>query len=84
MTECILLTETLKFTYVAFQDDSNCDFDKVLRLTEELMAKHDIPVANWDVTTSRERKLPATFHESFVTTTLGKMSAVRSNDDLRV
>lgn len=82
VTEYISLIETLKVTFAAFRDNSNCDFDKVLRLKEELMAKHDI--ANWDVTTSRECKLPAKFHESVVTTTLGKTSAVKSNDDLRV
>lgn len=81
VTDCISLIETLKATYATFRDDSKGDFVEVLRLTEELMEKHEI--ANWDVVVSRERKLPSKFHDSVVTTTLGKTSAVRSNEDLK-
>ena len=62
-----------------FRNDSDGDFEKVLRLTEELMEKHEI--ANWDVAASRERKLPAKFHTSVVTTTLGKTSAIKIGAD---
>lgn len=79
LTDCISLIETLKATYVTFQDDSDGDFEKVLRQTVELMEKHEI--ANWDVAVSRECKLPSKVHTSVVTTTLGKTSAVRSNND---
>lgn len=41
VTDCISLIETLKATYATFRDDSMGDFDKVLKLTEELMEKHD-------------------------------------------
>lgn len=75
------MIETLKTTYATFWDDSDGDFDKVLRLMEELMETYER--ACWDVTASRERKLPTKFHESVVTTTLGKTSAIKSNDDLR-
>ncbi len=34
-------------------------------------------------TLSRERKLPAKFSQSIVTTTLGKTSAIKNNGDLR-
>ncbi|CAM4577289.1 unnamed protein product [Leuciscus chuanchicus] len=57
-------------TLATFRDDSDGDFDKVLRLTEELIM-------------SREQKLPAKFSQSIVTTTLGKTSAIKNNGDLR-
>ena len=76
---CTSLIKTLKSTYATFWNDSDADFVKVLRLTEELMEKHEI--ANWDVVASRECKLPSKFHESVVTT--GKTLAVKSNEDLR-
>lgn len=81
MTDCISLIETPKATYATFQEDLKGDFVEVLRLTVELMEKHEI--ANVDVVASRERKLPLKFHDSVVTTTLGKTSAVRSNEDLK-
>lgn len=81
VTDCISLIETLKATYATFRDDSDGDFEKVLRLTEELLEKHEI--ANWDVAASRERKLPSKFHTSVVTTTLGKTSAIKSDADLK-
>ncbi|KAL7381111.1 hypothetical protein ABVT39_000625 [Epinephelus coioides] len=40
VTDCISLIETLKATYATFRDDSDGDFEKVLRLTEEVMEKH--------------------------------------------
>ena len=52
VADCISLIETLKAT-LATRDDSDGDFDKVLRLTEELMVKYDI--ACWDVIMSREQ-----------------------------
>ncbi len=65
------MIETLKATYATFQDDSESDFDKVLKLREELMEKH-----------APECKPLSKFHEFVVTTTLEK-TAVKSNDDLR-
>lgn len=60
VTDCISLIERLKATLAIFQDDSDGDFDKALRLTEELMDKYEI-AACWDVIMSRKRKLPAKF-----------------------
>ena len=81
VTTCISLIEQLKAKFVTFRDDSNGDFAEVLRLTDELMEKHD--VTKWDVTQSRKRKLPAKFDDSTVTTSLGKTSRINCNDDLR-
>ena len=81
VTDCIYLIEMLKATYATFQDDSDGDFKKVLRQTEELMEKHKM--ANWDEVVSREHKLPSKFHPSVVTTTLGKTLAIKSNNDLK-
>ncbi len=81
VTDYISLIETLKATLAPFLDDSDGDFDKVLRLTEELMDKYEI--ACWDLIMSRERKLPAKFSQSIVTTTFGKTSAIKNNGDLR-
>ncbi len=81
VTDCISLIETLKATLATFRDDSDGDFDKVLRLTEELIVKYEI--ACWDLIMSRERKLPAKFSQSIVITTLGKTSAIKNNGDLR-
>lgn len=42
VTDCISLIETLKATYATFREDSKGGFVEVLRLTEELMEKHEI------------------------------------------
>ena len=81
VTDCISLIETLKATYATFRDNSDGDFENVLRQTEELMEKHGI--ANWDLAVSREHKLPSKLNTSVVTTTLGKTSAIKSNNDLK-
>ncbi|KAM7369398.1 hypothetical protein PAMP_013669 [Pampus punctatissimus] len=66
-------TNKYVYAYATFRDDSEGDFKKVLRLTEELMEKHEI--ANWDVVAFHERKLPSKFH---VTMTLEKTWAVKN------
>lgn len=81
VTDCIDLIQGLKDSFAQFRDNSQGDFDKVLKLTEELMEKYD--VSSWDVTGTRERKLPARFNESVVTTSLGKTTNVRNNADLK-
>ncbi|KAK9961767.1 hypothetical protein ABG768_007167, partial [Culter alburnus] len=61
-------------------DNSQCDFEKVLKLTDELMTKHEIK--NLDVTISRQRKLPARLCDSVVVSNISR-NYVRSDDDLR-
>ena len=68
------LIEILKSSFSTFRDNSGGVFDKVLMLTEEIMIKHDI--GNWDVSASRQRKLP-------VNLALGKTSSIKSGSDLR-
>lgn len=81
VTDCIGLIEILKSSFSTFRDNSGGDFDKVLKLTEEMMIKHDI--SNWDVSASRQRKLPVKLADSVVTTSLGKTSSIKSDSDLR-
>lgn len=63
-----------------FRENSDGDFDKVLKLTEELNKNH---ISAWDVTSSRQRKMPARLSDTVVTTSLGKASSIKSNTDLR-
>ncbi|XP_030072332.1 zinc finger MYM-type protein 1 [Microcaecilia unicolor] len=79
--DCINLIECLKETFVQFRENTSNDFDKILKLTEELAEKYGIE--NWDVSSSRKRKLPAKIGDTFVFSTLGKSSRVQSNEDLR-
>lgn len=59
-----------------------CDFEQVMKLTEELMQKNKI--TSWDITPrTRVRKVPARLAGSVVTTSLGKATSVRNDDDLR-
>lgn len=46
-----------------------------------MMIKHDI--SNWDVSASRQWKLPVKLADSVVTTSLGKTSSIKSDSDLR-
>ncbi len=64
-----------------FRDDSNNNFEKVLKLTHDLMEKHD--VHKMDVAASRERKLPAKLSASVITSSLGKSGSIKSDEDLR-
>lgn len=48
--DCIGLIEILKSSFSMFRDNSGGDFDKVLKLTEEMMIKHDI--SNWAMKTA--------------------------------
>ncbi|CAM4658841.1 unnamed protein product [Leuciscus chuanchicus] len=53
-----------------------------MKLTEELMQKNEI--TSWDITSgTRVRKVPARLAGSVVTTSLGKATSVRNDDDLR-
>uniref|UniRef100_A0A667Y2X2 TTF-type domain-containing protein n=1 Tax=Myripristis murdjan TaxID=586833 RepID=A0A667Y2X2_9TELE len=82
VADCIDLIEGLKQSFARFRDNSECDFEKVIKLTDELMQKNEI--TSWDVTAgSRARRLPTKLAESVVTTSLGKSKCVKSNDDLR-
>nr|XP_033815478.1 zinc finger MYM-type protein 1-like [Geotrypetes seraphini] len=81
IADCINLIECLKDTFVQFRENTSNDFDKVIELIDELTEKFDIE--NWDVSSSRKRKLPAKFGDTFVFSTLGKSSCVQSNEDLR-
>lgn len=81
VTDCIDLIGTLKDSFSSYRANSNGDFDKVLKLTDELMRKNDI--SNWDVTSSRQRQLPARLKDTVVTTSLGKSSSIKTNEDLR-
>uniref|UniRef100_A0A3B3R0H2 DUF4371 domain-containing protein n=1 Tax=Paramormyrops kingsleyae TaxID=1676925 RepID=A0A3B3R0H2_9TELE len=80
--ECIDLIEGLKESFARFRDNSVCDFEQVMKLTEELMQKNEI--TSWDITSgTRVRKIPARLAGSVVTTSLGKATSVRNDDDLR-
>ncbi len=59
VTDTISLIENLKLNLVKFRDNSEGDFEKVMKLSEELMTKYDI--SEWDVSSSRKRKLPSKF-----------------------
>jgi hypothetical protein len=75
VTDCIGLIEILKSSFSMFRDNSGGDFDKVLKLTEEMMIKHDI--SHWDVSASRQRKLPVKLADSVVTSSLRKTSSIK-------
>uniref|UniRef100_A0A8C1TUJ4 HAT C-terminal dimerisation domain-containing protein n=1 Tax=Cyprinus carpio TaxID=7962 RepID=A0A8C1TUJ4_CYPCA len=80
--ECIDLIEGLKESFARFRDNSVCDFEEVMKLTEELMQK--IEITSWDITPqTRVRKVSARLAGSVVTTSLGKATSVRNDDDLR-
>uniref|UniRef100_A0A8C9YWK2 TTF-type domain-containing protein n=1 Tax=Sander lucioperca TaxID=283035 RepID=A0A8C9YWK2_SANLU len=82
VSECIDLIEGLKESFARFRDNSGCDFEQVMKLTEESMQKNEI--TSWDITAgTRVRKLPARLAGSVVTTSLGKATSVRNDDDLR-
>lgn len=76
--DCIQLVDGLKDAFSVFRDNSQCDFEKVLKLTDELMIKHEIK--NLDVTISRQRKLPARLSDSVVVSNFGR-NYVRNVDD---
>ncbi len=50
VTDTISLIERLKLNLVKFRDNSEGDFEKVMKLSEEPMTKHDI--LKWDVSSS--------------------------------
>ncbi len=81
VTDTISLIENLKLNLVKFRDNSGGDFEKVMKLSEELMTKYDI--SEWDVSSSRKRMLPSKFSDSVITSTLGKTASVKSDMDLR-
>lgn len=81
VTDCIHLIEGLKSNLKVFKDNTNLDFEKVLKLTHDLMEKHD--VHKMDISASRERKLPAKLAASVITTSLGKSGSIKSDEDLR-
>lgn len=82
VTECIDLIEGLKENFAQFRHDSKCGYEAVMKLTGELMSKYDI--MSWDITSgNRKRRLPARLTESVVTTSLGKATSVKNDDDLR-
>lgn len=79
---CIDLIEGLKERFAQYRDKPECVFQQVMKLTDELMQKHGI--INWDVSVgTRERRLPARLSGSVVTTSLGKATSVRTDEDLR-
>ena len=82
VTDCTHLIESLKSNFRTFRNDIE-DFNKIIKLTDDLMAKHDI--ANWDVGSVRARKLPARLDPSVsvVTSSLGKSVPIKNNDNLR-
>lgn len=54
VSDCISLIEGLKVSFSKFRLNTHNDFDKVLKLTEELMSKNDI--TSWYVVSLREKK----------------------------
>lgn len=80
-TDCLSPIKNLRDMYVQFRENVQNDFDKVLKLTDELMEKNSI--SNWDVTSTRVRKLPARLKESLVSCSLGKTTAIKENADLK-
>ncbi len=60
--------------YVQFWENVQNDFDKVLKLTDDLMEKNSI--SNWDVTSTRVRRLSAQLKESLFACSLGKSTAI--------
>ncbi len=81
VTDTVSLIENLKLNLVKFRDNSEGDFEKVMKLSEELMTKYDI--SDWDVSSPWKRKLPSKFSDSVITSTLGKTASVKSDMDLR-
>lgn len=81
VTDCIHLIEGLKSNLKMFRDNTQQDFEKVLKLTQDLMVKHDIH--KWDLAASRERKLPSKLSASVITSSLGKSDSIKTDDDLR-
>ncbi|XP_034033315.1 zinc finger MYM-type protein 1-like [Thalassophryne amazonica] len=82
VTGCIDLIEGLKDSFAEFRDKPECVFQQVMKLTEDLMQKCEI--TSWDITVgTRKRSLPSRLTDSVVSTTLGKATAVRNDDDLR-
>ncbi len=81
VTDTVSLIENLKLNLVKFRDNSEGDFEKVMKLSEELMTKYDI--SEWDVSSPWKRKLPSKFSDSVITSTLGKTASVKSDMDLR-
>lgn len=80
--ECIDLLEPVKETFAVFRNNSQHVFEKVLKLTDDRLAKYDI--TSWNVTSvSREQHLPARVSESVMLSNLGRRLNMKNDDDLR-
>lgn len=81
ITDCINLTEGFRDSYTTFRNAEN-DFDRNMRLTDDLMEKHEIQ--SWGVSGSRRRKLPTRLENTQVESTVGTGSPVKDNPDLKI
>ncbi|RXN27181.1 zinc finger MYM-type 1-like protein [Labeo rohita] len=81
VTDAVDLIENLKQSLTDMRS-SNDEFLKMLAMTNQIMA--DNSVDSFDISLPyRSRKLPSRFEQSTVTTSLGKSTRVRSDEDLQ-
>lgn len=79
---CFHLVDGLKDAFSVFRDNSQCDFEKVLKLTDEFMTRREF--TNLDGTSSRQRTSPARRSDSVVVSNLGRNTNERNDDDLHL
>ncbi len=81
VTDCVHMIEGLKETFALFRNNSDGEFERIVRLTDDIMKKND--VQNWDIVGARNRKLPARLSDSHVTSTVGRCAVIRRDLDLQ-
>ena len=81
MTDCIHVIDGLKETFATFRSNSDREFERIIRLTDDIMKKND--VQNWDVAGARNIKLSAKFADSNVASIVGRCAPIRSDSDLQ-
>ena len=81
VTDCIHVIDGLKETFATFGSNSDREFERIIRLTDDIMKKND--VQNWDVAGARNIKLSAKFADSNVASIVGRCAPIRSDSDLQ-
>lgn len=81
VTDCIHMIDGLKETFATFRSNSDGKFERIIRLTDDIMKKNY--VQNWDVAGALTRKMPAKFADSHVASTVGRCAPIMSDSDLQ-
>lgn len=81
ITQAIDLIETLKETLLNYRKDTDNEFEKIKKLTEEMAEKNTID--RFDTCSGRKRQISSRLNKSVVTLSLANRAPITSYDDLR-